>query len=150
MGESTICLNRKAHFNYEILDRFEAGIELKGTEVKALRDNKANVSDAYAIIRAGEAFIINLHISPYDPASQFNHDPLRTRKLLLHKQEIIKLTTQLQQKGLTLIPLKLFFKKGRVKIELGLGKGKKVHDKRETLKKRDTEREMQRAMKKYK
>ena len=147
MGESTICVNRKAHFNYEITERFEAGIMLAGSEVKSLRDGKGNVTDAYAVHRGGELFLLNLHISPYDPASQFNQEPTRSRKLLMHKIEIERLKAQIKEKGLTLIPLKLYFKAGKVKVELGLAKGKKTHDKREDIKKRDTQREISRSMK---
>jgi len=149
-GEKSIASNRKAHFNYEILEKFEAGISLVGSEVKSLRAGNANLSDSYAVIQNNEAFLLNCHISPYTQAGPFNHDPLRTRKLLLHRHEINKLIGKTQEKGLTLIPLRLYFKKGRAKVELGLGKGKKLYDKRETIKRREQDREMAKAMKKGK
>ena len=136
--------NRRARFEYEILDSYEAGIVLKGSEVKSLRAGKANLQDAYALVKNGEVWLLNMHISPYEQANQFNHDPIRTRKLLLNKSEIAKLNTKTNEKGLTLIPLKLYFKKGNAKVELGIAKGKKIHDKRESIKERDVEREMRR------
>ncbi|MGF1487473.1 MAG: SsrA-binding protein SmpB [Prochloraceae cyanobacterium] len=142
--------NRKSRFLYEILETYEAGIELVGTEVKSIRAGRVNLQDGYGIIRNGEAWLLNVHISPYNASAQyFNHDPRRTRKLLLHKKEINKLIGLLEQQGLTLVPLKMYFKKGLVKISLGVGKGKKLHDKRETLKRRQDERDMARAMKRY-
>jgi SsrA-binding protein len=146
-GEKIIATNRKAHFNYEIIEKCEAGLVLTGTEVKALRDAKANLSDAYVHFRNNEAYLVNCHISPYPNAGPFNHDPLRVRKLLLHRDEIVKLEAKVQEKGFTLIPLKLYFKKGRAKVELGLGRGKKLYDKRETIKRREQDREMGKAMK---
>jgi SsrA-binding protein len=146
-GEKLIASNRKAHFNYQILEKYEAGLSLVGTEVKSLREGKANLSDAYAIIRNDEAFLLNCHISAYSHAGPFNHDPLRTRKLLLHRHEIEKLIGKTQEKGLALIPIRLYFKGGKAKVELGLGKGKKLYDKRETIKRRETDREMAKAMK---
>ncbi len=137
--------NRKARFEYEILDTFEAGIVLVGSEVKSLRQGKANLQDSYALVKNGEVWLLNMHINPYEQANQFNHDPLRTRKLLLNKSEIAKLQIKTNEKGLTLIPLKLYFSKGIAKVELGIGKGKKLHDKRESVKERDVAREMQRA-----
>lgn len=140
--------NRQARHLYEILETYEAGIELKGTEVKSIRAGKVNLRDGYVLIRNGEALLINVHISPYEASSQyFNHDPRRTRRLLLHSKEIRKLIGQVEQKGLTLIPLKMYFKGSRVKVLVGLGRGKKLHDKRETLKRRQDERDMARAMK---
>src|SRR4030095_907334 len=147
-GEKLIATNRKAHFHYEILEKYEAGLCLMGSEVKSLREGKANLSDAYAIIHNDEAFLLNCHIGTYPQAGPFNHEPLRTRKLLLHRKEIEKLTGKTQEKGLSLIPIRLYFKKGRAKVELGLGKGKKLYDKRETIKKREQDREAQQAMKK--
>ena len=142
--------NRKARFLYEILETYEAGIELVGTEVKSIRAGRVNLRDGYGIIRNGEAWLVNVHISPYNASGEyFNHDPRRTRKLLLHKKEINKLIGLLEQQGLTLVPLKMYFKKGLVKISLGVGKGKKLHDKRETLKRRQDERDMARALKRY-
>ena len=140
-------LNRKARFNYEIIDTIECGIVLKGTEIKSIRDGKANIKDSYGIIRNNEVYILNMHISPYENGGVFNHQETRTRKLLLHKKEILKLKNKLELEGFTLIPLKLYFVNGKVKIELGLCKGKKLYDKREDSKKRDVEREL---AKKYK
>lgn len=139
--------NRRASFDYEILDTFEAGIVLKGTEIKSIRNGHANLKDSYAIIRNNEIFLLNMHISPYEHGNIFNHDETRTRKLLMHKKEIVKLNGKLQLEGLTLIPLKLYFKKNKVKILLGLAKGKKNYDKRETIKKKDIEREMKKEVK---
>ncbi len=136
--------NRRARFEYEILDSFEAGIVLTGSEVKSLRAGKANLQDSYALVKNGEVWLLNMHISPYEQANQFNHDPVRTRKLLLHKSEIVKLYSKANEKGLSLIPLKLYFKKGMAKVELGVGKGKKLHDKRDSIKARDVERELRR------
>lgn len=142
--------NRQARHLYEILDTIEAGIQLTGTEIKSIRAGKINLRDGYALIRNGEAWLINVHISPYEASgTYFNHEPRRTRKLLLHRKEINKLIGQLEQKGLTLVPLKAYFKNSLVKISLGLGKGKKLHDKREDIKRRDDQREMARAMKRY-
>lgn len=142
--------NRKSRFLYDILETYEAGIQLTGTEVKSIREGKVNLQDGYALIRNGEAWLINVHISPYTSSSQyFNHDPRRTRKLLLHRQEIRKLIGKVEQQGLTLVPLKLYLKSGLVKVSLGLGRGKKLHDKREDLKRRQDQRDIQRAMKNY-
>ena len=140
-------LNRKARFNYEIIDTIECGIVLKGTEIKSIRDGKVNIKDSYGIIRNNEVYILNMHISPYENGGVFNHQETRTRKLLLHKKEILKLKNKLELEGFTLIPLKLYFVNGKAKIELGLCKGKKLYDKREDSKKRDVEREL---AKKYK
>lgn len=142
--------NRKARFLYEILETYEAGLQLMGTEVKSIREGKVNLQDGYALIRNGEAWLINVHISPYTTSSQyFNHDPRRTRKLLLHRQEIRKLIGKVEQQGLTLVPLKMYLKRGLVKVSIGLGKGKKLHDKREDMKRRQDKRDIQRAMKNY-
>jgi SsrA-binding protein len=142
--------NRQARFLYEILETYEAGVELKGTEVKSIRAGKVNLKDGYAMIRHGEAWLLNVHVSPYECSGQyFNHEAKRDRKLLLHRQEINKLIGKLEQQGLTLVPLKMYFKNSRVKLSLGLAKGKKVHDKRETIKKRQDQREMSRAMKRW-
>lgn len=149
-GYKVLSDNRKARFLYDILETYEAGIQLMGTEVKSIRAGKVNLQDGYALIRNGEAWLINVHISPYTSSSQyFNHDPRRTRKLLLHRQEIRKLIGKVEQQGLTLVPLKLYLKRGLVKISIGLAKGKKLHDKREDVKRRQDQREMQRAMKNY-
>lgn len=145
-GEQVICVNRQARHNYFIDETYEAGLVLVGSEVKSLRDGKANLSDSYAQIRKGEAFLINCHISPYSGANQFNHEPTRTRKLLLHEREIERLTGKTKERGLTLVALKLYFKDGRAKVEIGLGRGKKLYDKRETLKRKNAEREIERSL----
>ena len=147
MAEKLICQNRKAWHEYFIEDRFEAGIVLLGTEVKSLRDGKASLGDSYAKIKEGEVFLVDAHINPYSHANRFNHDPLRPRKLLLHKSEIRRLIGKVQEKGLTLIPLRLYFSDGKAKVELGLAKGKKLYDKRETLKRKAVERDMERGRK---
>ena len=140
--------NRQARFLYEILETYEVGIELQGTEVKSIRAGKVNLLDGFATLRDGEVWLMNVHISPYEKSSQFfNHEPRRNRRLLMHNWEIRKLIGQVEQKGLTLVPLKMYFKGSWVKISLGLGKGKKLHDKRETLKRRQDDRDMSRAMK---
>jgi len=142
----SIARNKRARYDYHILDTWEAGIVLKGTEVKSLREGKANISDAYGIIKEGEAYLLNLHISPYERGGYSNHEPERTRKLLLHRKEIRRLIGAVEREGLTLIPLELYFKNGVAKVALALGKGKKLHDKRETERARDAEREMSRAV----
>ena len=134
-------LNRKARFNYFIIDEIEAGIELKGTEIKSIRNGKASIEDAYARIKNREVFLTNMFIAKYEEGNRFNHDERRERKLLLHKSEIIKLSKKLELDNYTLVPLKLYFKKNHAKISLGLCKGKKLYDKRETIQKRDLERE---------
>jgi SsrA-binding protein len=140
--------NRQARYLYEIIETYEAGIQLTGTEVKSIRAGKVNLRDGYALIRHGEALLLNVHISPYDASgAYFNHEPRRTRKLLLHRKEINKLIGQIEQKGLTLVPLKMYIKGNWIKISLGLARGKKLHDKRETLKRRQDQREMARALK---
>ncbi len=149
-GYKVVSDNRQARYLYEILETFEAGIELKGTEVKSIRQGKANLKDGYALIRNGEAWLINVHISPHQTTGEyFNHDPRRTRRLLLHRGELRKLIGKVEEKGLTLVPLKMYLKRGWVKISLGLAKGKKLYDKREDLRKRQDQREMQRAMKQF-
>lgn len=137
--------NRKAKFDYEILETFETGIVLKGTEIKSIRLGKANLKDSYCIIKNNEIFILNMHISSYEFGNIFNHEETRTRKLLMHKKEILKLKNNLQLNGLTIIPLKLYFKKNKAKLLIALARGKHNYDKRETIKKRDEER----AIKKY-
>ncbi|GAB4133768.1 MAG: SsrA-binding protein SmpB [Cyanobacteria bacterium J069] len=147
-GYKVVAENRQARFEYEILETFEAGIELVGTEVKSVRAGKANLRDGFALIRNGEVWLHNVHISPHDTASQyFNHDPRRNRKLLMHRQEIRRLIGKVEQQGLTLVPLKMYLKRGWAKISLALVRGKKLHDKREDLKEKQAKREMQRAMK---
>jgi len=147
MGEKLICQNKKAWHNYFIDDKYEAGISLLGTEVKSLREGKANLGDSYGTIKNGEIFLVDTHISPYSHGNRSNPDPLRTRKLLLHKREIRRLIGKVQERGFTLIPLRLYFSDGKAKVELGLAKGKKLFDKRETLKQKTMEREMERGRK---
>src|SRR5512142_218651 len=146
-GEHNICINRQARHNYFIDEVFEAGMVLVGSEVKSLRDGKANLKDSYARIQKGEAYLVNAHISPYAGANRFNHEPTRARKLLLHQREIERLAGKTKEKGLTLIPLRLYFKKGRAKVELGLARGKKLYDKRETLRRKVAQREVERSLK---
>ena len=144
-----VAQNKKARFNYEILETYEAGIELKGTEVKSVRMSKVNISDGYVSIDNSEAYLKQVHISPYEQGNIFNVDPLRVRKLLLHKYEIKNLIGEMTQKGYTLVPLKVYLKRGKVKVEIGLAKGKKTYDKREALAKKDSERRLQRKIKNY-
>ena len=147
---STLITNRNARRNYRVLETLEAGIELRGTEVKSMRARKANASDAYARIEQGEVYVHNLHISPYEQGNRFNHDPLRPRRLLLHKTEIARLAGQTERKGRALIPLRFYLKRGRVKVELAVAEGKQLYDKREDIKKREHEREIERAVAKLK
>ncbi|MEX2582434.1 MAG: SsrA-binding protein SmpB [Gemmatimonadota bacterium] len=153
MSESTgtklIVSNRKARYEFQILETWEAGLVLQGTEVKALREGKANLHDAFARFDRGELWLFNLHISPYEPGNRFNHDPLRPRKLLLNKREMRKLVGQVEQKGLTLVPLDLHFRRGIAKVNIALARGKKLHDKREDLKKKDLDREIARGYKEH-
>lgn len=135
-------INRKANYDYEIIDTYEAGVVLTGTEIKSIRLGRITLKDSYAIIKNNEIFLLNVHISSYEQGNRFNHDELRTRKLLLHKKEIIKLKEKVDKEGFTIIPLKLYFVKGKVKILLGLAKGKKNYDKREAIKKKDIERQI--------
>ena len=141
-GEKVIATNRKAFHNFTILETYEAGLVLRGTEVKSLRDSQVNFKDCYASIDNGEAWLIGCHISPYHHGSDANHDPERTRKLLLHQKEIGRLLGKVAERGLTIVPLRLYFKGGRAKVELGLARGKKLHDKRATIRERDERREM--------
>ncbi|HUL38081.1 MAG TPA: SsrA-binding protein SmpB [Thermodesulfobacteriota bacterium] len=147
MGERLICQNKKAFHNYFIEETVQAGISLVGSEVKSLREGKVNLGDSYGDIKRSEVFLVDAHISPYAQANRLNHDPLRTRKLLLHKKEIKRLIGKVEQRGYTLIPIKLYFVNGKVKVDLALAKGKKLFDKRETLKKKTMEREMERGRK---
>jgi SsrA-binding protein len=140
----SIARNKRARFDYHLLETFEAGIVLKGTEVKSLRDGKANISDAYGLVKDGEVYLLNAHIQPYESRGYANHEPTGTRKLLLHRKEIRRLIGAVEREGLTLIPLELYFKKGVAKVALALAKGKKLHDKRDTQKERDAQREMAR------
>lgn len=146
-GEKLIASNKKAYHDYFVLQKFEAGIALTGTEVKSLRDGKAQLKDSYVNFEGGEAFLFGAHISPYSHGNRENHDPERRRKLLLHKNEIEKLRVQLVEKGLTIVPLRLYFKGGRVKAEIAVVRGKKLYDKRATEKKREADREAAAAMK---
>jgi SsrA-binding protein len=139
--------NRKATYDYFIEDTYEAGIVLKGTEIKSIRKGSANLQDSYAIIKKGEAFLLNMFIAPYEQGNQFNHEERRTRKLLLHKNEISKIFGKINIEGYTLIPIKLYFKTNKVKVLIGIAKGKKTFDKRETIKKRDLEREARKESK---
>jgi SsrA-binding protein len=142
-----ISTNRKAHHLYHILESYEAGIALVGTEVKSLRLGRANLKDSYAMVKGGEVYLHNMHISPYDQASRFNHDPTRTRKLLMHGREIRRLLGKTTEKGLTLVPLKLYFKGKVVKVELALAIGKKIYDRRKDIKDREIKRELHRVLK---
>ena len=141
-----IVRNKRARHDYEILDTWEAGLVLTGTEVKALREGRANLTDAFGILNAGEVFLLNLHIGAYGHGNVFNHEATRTRKLLLHKREIRRMIGAAERQGLTLVPLDLYFKRGRVKTRIALARGKQKHDKREDLKKRDAEREIARVL----
>jgi SsrA-binding protein len=147
-GIKIVTDNRQARYLYEILETYEAGVQLTGTEIKSIRAGRVNLKDGYALIRNGEAWLINVHISPYEASgSYFNHEPRRTRKLLLNRKEINKLIGLVEQKGLTLVPLKMYFKNSWIKISIGLGRGKKLHDKRESLKQKQDQRDMARALK---
>jgi SsrA-binding protein len=142
-----VCQNKKARYDYEILEVIEAGMVLLGTEVKSLRQGRAHLKDSYARVKDGELFLMQSHISPYSHAYHDNHDPDRVRKLLVHKREIKRLQGKTQEKGLTLVPLKIYFKNGKAKVELGLARGKRTYDKRETLKRKTEQRELERAIK---
>ena len=148
-AQKTIAKNSKASFNYFLSDFLECGLSLVGTEIKALRVHGASLNDAYVIIRNNEAFIVNMHIAPYDKGNIFNHDPLRTRKLLLHKKEILKLGQKVKEKQFTIIPTKVYLVRGKAKLEIALGKGKKLYDKRDTEKARDDKRKIDKAIKSY-
>lgn len=139
--------NRKVNYDYQILEEVETGIVLTGTEIKSIRNGSANLKDSYAVIKNGEVFLLNMHISHYEEGNIFNHDETRTRKLLLHKKEILKLNDKIKLQGLTLVPLKLYFKKNKAKILLGLAKGKKTYDKRESIKERDIKRNLEKNYK---
>ena len=142
----SVARNKRARHDYHILETWEAGLVLTGPEVKSLRDGRANLGDAYAIVNDGEVYLLNMHIAPYEQASYNNVEPTRTRKLLLHRREIRKMIGSVERQGLTLVPLELYFRNGRAKVALALGKGKKEHDKREDLAKKDAEREIARAV----
>jgi len=148
-GKKVVATNRKARHEYEILDTFEAGMVLRGPEVKSLRDGKVGFQDAFARLERGEVWLYSLHISPYEQANRENEDPLRTRKLLLHKHEIRRLVGQVEEKGLTLIPLQIYFRRGYAKVTLALAKGRKLYDKREKLKRKTQDDEARRAMERH-
>jgi len=145
-GEKLIASNRKASHNFEVLETCEAGLVLRGTEVKALRGGRADLKESYARIERNEAWLLGCHISPYAQGNRANHDPLRPRKLLLHRREISRLVGKVMEKGLTLVPLRLYFKEGRAKVELGLARGRKTRDKRQVIREREERREMDRAI----
>ena len=145
-GIKQAAANRKAFHDYFVLDRYEAGIELFGTEVKSIRAGTLNLKDSYCTVKNGELFVRGMHISPYEKGNIFNRDPVRPRRLLMHKREIVKLQARVMQDGVALIPLSLYFKDSRVKVELGLCKGKQLHDKRDSMAKKDSDREIQRAL----
>lgn len=140
-------LNRKARYDYEIEDTYEAGIVLTGTEIKSIREGKVNIKDSYAIIRNNEIYLLNTHISTYKEGNIFNHEETRTRKLLLHKNEIRKINDRIKIKGLTIVPLKVYFVRGKAKVEIGIARGKHTYDKKETMKQRDIDREMKKSLK---
>lgn len=145
-AQRDVAVNRRARHDYFIEETVEAGLVLTGSEVKSLRDGKAQLKDSYGRITRGEVFLFNAHIGEYTPAARFGHDPRRTRKLLLHRKEIERLVGKVKEKGLTLVPLRVYFKHGRAKVELGLGRGKKTYDKRESIKAREIKREVERAI----
>ncbi len=145
--EQVVCVNRRARFDYFVEESFEAGLRLVGSEVKALRQGKAHLTDSYGRIGKGEAFLLNAHISPYGAASGLNHEPTRTRKLLLHKREILRLTGKVKERGLTLVPLRIYFKNGRAKVEMALARGKKSYDKRDSIRRKEVRREVERSLK---
>ena len=142
----SIARHKRARFDYDILDSWEAGLVLTGTEVKSLRGGRAAMADSYGVVKNGEIWLLNLHIPPYEQGNQFNHDPTRTRKVLLHTKEIRRLIGAVERQGLTLVPLELYFKRGRAKVRLALARGKKVHDKRATIRAREEAREVARAV----
>ena len=145
-AEGDVATNRRASHKYELIERFECGIELQGTEVKSLREGKADLARAYATVRDGEGWLVGLHVPPYEQGSTGGHDPDRDRKLLLHGREIDSLTSKVKERGLTLVPTRLYFKDGRAKVELALGRGKEMHDKRRDIARRDAQRQMERAL----
>ena len=145
-GDRVVASNRQATHHYEILETYEAGLVLRGTEVKSLRDGKANLKESFARIEGDEAWLLGCHINPYAQGNRANPDPLRKRKLLLHRAELNRLLGKTQERGLTLVPLRLYFKRGRAKVELGLARGKKLHDKRQAIKEREARREMDKAV----
>ncbi len=146
-GEKTASLNRQAFHQYHIFEVFEAGMVLRGTEVKSIRAGRVNLKDGYGMVKAGEVWLLNCHISPYEQGNRMNHEPLRSRKLLLHRQETRKLIGKTRERGMTLVPLRIYFRKGRAKCEIALAKGKKLYDKREKERRKTVERETRQAMK---
>ncbi|MEF9425733.1 MAG: SsrA-binding protein SmpB [Candidatus Mariimomonas ferrooxydans] len=146
--KNVVSTNKKAYHDYSIEETYEAGISLLGTEVKSMREGRVNLKDSYAVIKGNEVFLFNCHVSPYSHGNIQNHDPLRTRKLLLHRREIDKLWGKLSQRGFTLIPLRMYFKRGKAKVEIGLVKGKRKYEKREALKEKEAQREIQRHLRK--
>jgi SsrA-binding protein len=146
IGAGDVASNRYASYRYNLLDRFECGIVLQGTEVKSLREGGAQLKDGYAVIRDGELWLVSVHIPPYGPASRDNHEPERDRKLLLHRRELDRIAARTGERGLTLVPTRVYFSGPRAKVEIALARGKDVHDKREALRKRESQREMQRAL----
>ncbi len=146
-GPKVLATNRKAYHDYSVEETYEAGIALTGTEIKSVRAGSLNLRDSYAQVRNGELWLMNVHVAPYEPASRQNVDPYRDRKLLMHHKEILRLFGRVQEKGLTLVPLRVYLKKNRAKVEIGLARGKKLYDKRDAIAKRETEREIQRATK---
>ncbi len=146
-AQQVIARNKKAYHDYFVLDTYEAGIELYGTEIKSIRNGRVNLKDSFCSVDSGEMFAIGMHISPYEQGNIFNRDPMRKKKLLLHKKEIMKLFGQSQQQGLSIVPLQLYLKNGRAKLEIGLCKGKKLHDKRDVAARRDAQRTIERAIK---
>lgn len=147
MTIKVVATNRKAFHEYEIIDTFEAGIVLLGTEIKSIRAGRASLQEGYVVFEKGEAWLLNVHIAPYDPAGRENHEPKRRRKLLLHRREIARLTSRVQEKGLTVVPTRMYLKDGRAKVEIGLGRGKRLYDKREAIARRDSQRQVERAVK---
>lgn len=145
-ADNVVAQNRKAHYDYEIIDTYEAGMVLKGTEIKSVRAGRVSLQDGYAGVTQNEVFLYNVHIAPFEQGNRFNHDPLRTRKLLLHRHQIDEITREVQQAGNTLVPLRIYIKNGVAKLLLGLAKGKKRQDKRETIKRREQERDIARAL----
>jgi SsrA-binding protein len=146
-GEKLVAQNKKAFHDYHIEEKYEAGIVLTGTEIKSIRAGKVNLRDSFAQVRRGEVTLHNMHVSPYEQGNRYNHEPLRTRKLLLHRDQINRLIGAIKEKGYTLVPLKVYLKNGLAKVEIALGKGKKEYDKRESLKKKDAQREIEKAIK---
>lgn len=145
-GIKIVTTNRKAYHDYSVEDKFEAGMALMGSEVKSIAEGKANLTDSYCQVENGELWVYGIHISPYDPASRFGHDPRRKRKLLMHKYEINRLRGKVEQKGFAIVPLKLYFRRGKAKLEIGLVKGKRQYDKRDTIKERDMQRDLEREL----